>query len=75
MEGDNKERNNEREKEKTKNMIENEEGTKETEREEKRQNDSRTMDFFCSLFDDTVNKSGYIAWNDWMIVNNELERM
>jgi hypothetical protein len=30
---------------------------------------------FCSLLNDTASNSGYIMLNDWMTVNNELERI
>jgi hypothetical protein len=30
--------------------------------------------FRCSLFNDTDGNSGYTASNEWMVVNNELEK-
>jgi hypothetical protein len=31
--------------------------------------------FICSLFNDTVSNSDYIAMNDWIVANNELKMM
>jgi hypothetical protein len=31
--------------------------------------------FICSLFNDTISNSGYMAMNDWMVANNESKRM
>jgi hypothetical protein len=31
--------------------------------------------FICSLYNGSVSNSDYAAFSDWMIVNNELERM
>jgi hypothetical protein len=31
--------------------------------------------FMCSIFNDAVSNSGYIAFNEWLLVNDEMEWM
>jgi hypothetical protein len=34
-----------------------------------------TFDVVYSLFKGTLNNSDHIAWNNWTVVNNEMERL